>query len=75
MQVACIQADILRCRGEDKTTHMNDRTLVALDTDDSYFNDWMIDLFSLERRTSELSNQKMWTAVKPTYISILVRDN
>ena len=54
---------------------MNDRTLVALDADDSYFNDWMIDLFSLERTTSEKWNDKMWDGVKPTYASILVRPN
>ncbi len=54
---------------------MNDRTLVALDADDSYFNDWMIDLFSLERRASERCNENMWVAVKATYSSILVRGN
>jgi hypothetical protein len=54
---------------------MNDRPLVALDTDDSYFNDWMIDLFSMERRASEGCNEKMWTGVKPTYTSILIREN
>jgi hypothetical protein len=54
---------------------MNDRTLVALDTDDSYFNDWMLDLYSLERRASERWNEKMWRGVSGTYASILVRDN
>lgn len=54
---------------------MNDRTLVALDTDDSFFNDWMIDLFSLERYASERWNEKMWTGVRPTYASILIREN
>lgn len=54
---------------------MNDRTLVALDTDDSYFNDWMIDLFSLERSASDEWNEKMWTGVRPTYSSILIRPN
>jgi hypothetical protein len=54
---------------------MNDRTLVALDADDSYFNDWIIDLFSLERCASQEFNEKMWTGVKPTYASILIREN
>lgn len=54
---------------------MNDRTLVALDADDSYFNDWIIDLFSLERHASQNFNEKMWTGVKPTYASILIREN
>jgi hypothetical protein len=60
---------------EDRGTPMNDRTLVALDTDDSFFNDWMIDLFSLERHASERWNEKMWTGVRPTYASILIREN
>lgn len=54
---------------------MNDRTLVALDTDDSFFNDWMIDLFSLERHSSDSWNEKMWSGVCPTYANILIRDN
>ena len=54
---------------------MNDRTLVALDTDDSYFNDWMLDLYSLERQASDRWNEKMWRGVSGTYASILVRDN
>jgi hypothetical protein len=60
---------------EDRGIPMNDRTLVALDTDDSFFNDWMIDLFSLERCASERWNEKMWTGVRPTYAGILIRDN
>jgi hypothetical protein len=60
---------------EDRGTPMNDRTLVALDTDDSFFNDWMIDLFSLERYASGRWNEKMWTGVRPTYASILIREN
>lgn len=60
---------------EDKGIPMNDRTLVALDADDSFFNDWMIDLFSLERYSSDRWNEKMWTGVRPTYASILIRDN
>jgi hypothetical protein len=60
---------------EDKGADMNDRTLVALDTDDSFFNDWMIDLFSLERYASDRWNEKMWTGVSPTYTSILIREN
>jgi hypothetical protein len=55
--------------------NMNDRTLVALDADDSYFNDWMIDLFSLERAACQHWNEKMWMGVKGTYASILIRDN
>ncbi len=54
---------------------MNGHTLVALDADDSYFNDWMIDLFSLERFASDRWNEKMWTGVKPTYASLLIRQN
>jgi len=54
---------------------MNDRTLVALDADDSYFNDWMIDLFSLERAASDRWNEKMWVGVKSTYATILIRQN
>ena len=54
---------------------MNDRTLVALDTDDSYFNDWMIDLYSLERCSSDKWNEKMWSGVRETYAGILVRSN
>ena len=54
---------------------MNDRTLVALDADDSYFNDWLIDLFSLERYSSDKFSAKMWTGVAPTYATLLVRDN
>ncbi len=54
---------------------MNDRTLVALDADDSYFNDWIIDLYSLERTASERWNENMWSGVKPTYASILIREN
>jgi len=54
---------------------MNDRTLVALDTDDSYFNDWMLDLFSLERCASDRWNERMWAGVRPTYASILIREN
>lgn len=54
---------------------MNNRTLVALDADDSYFNDWMIDLFSLERAASEHRNEKMWAGIKTTYQNILVRPN
>jgi len=54
---------------------MNDRTLVALDTDDSYFNDWMLDLYSLERLASDRWNAKMWRGVSGTYASILVREN
>jgi hypothetical protein len=60
---------------EDKGTNMNDRTLVALDTDDSFFNDWMLDLFSLERLSSDQWNSKMWTGVRPTYAGILIREN
>jgi hypothetical protein len=60
---------------KDRGTPMNDRTLVALDTDDSFFNDWMLDLFSLERCASQGWNEKMWTGVRPTYASILIRDN
>jgi len=60
---------------ESEGLSMNDRTLVALDADDSYFNDWMIDLFSLERAASERWNEKMWTGIKSTYTSILVRPN
>lgn len=54
---------------------MNDRTLVALDAGDSYFNDWIIDLFSLERHASHDYNEKMWSGVAPTYASILIREN
>ncbi len=54
---------------------MNDRTLVALETDDSYFNDWIIDLYSLERCSSDKWSEKMWTGVSPTYAAILVRNN
>lgn len=60
---------------ESKGRSMNDRTLVALDADDSYFNDWMIDLFSLERAASEHRNEKMWAGIKATYQNILVRPN
>lgn len=60
---------------ESERRNMNDRTLVALDADDSYFNDWMIDLFSLERSASENWNEKMWTGVRGTYASILIREN
>jgi hypothetical protein len=56
-------------------TRMNDRTLVALDADDSYFNDWIIDLYSLERYSSDKCSEKMWTGVSPTYAAILIRDN
>jgi hypothetical protein len=56
-------------------TAMNDRTLVALETDDSYFNDWIIDLYSLERCSSDKWSEKMWTGVSPTYAAILVRNN
>lgn len=54
---------------------MNDRPLVALSTQDSYFNDWLIDLYSLERCSSEQYSEKMWSGVAPTYTSILVRPN
>lgn len=54
---------------------MNERTLVALDAGDSYFNDWMIDLFSLERYSSDKFSEKMWTGVSPTYASLLIREN
>lgn len=54
---------------------MNDRTLVALDADDSYFNDWIIDLYSLERYSSDKFSEKMWTGVSPTYAAILIREN
>ena len=55
---------------------MNDRTLVALDTDDSFFNDWMIDLYSLERSSaSDKFSEKMWRGVSNTYASILIREN
>jgi hypothetical protein len=51
------------------------RTLVALDTDDSFFNDWMLDLYSLERCASDRWNDKIWSGVQPTYASILIREN
>jgi hypothetical protein len=54
---------------------MNDRTLVALDTDDSYFNDWVLDLYSLERAASDRCDQHLWDGVRPTYCAILIRDN
>jgi hypothetical protein len=54
---------------------MNDRTLVALDTDDSYFNDWLLDLYSLERLSSDNWNERLWTGVRPTYAGILIREN
>jgi hypothetical protein len=75
MQVAGEIADSLPWMEESRGADMNDRTLVALDTDDSYFNDWLIDLFSLERRASVACNDKMWTGVKPTYTGILIREN
>jgi hypothetical protein len=54
---------------------MKQRSVVALDADDSYFNDWMIDLFSLERYSSAKWNETLWAGVQPTYASILVRPN
>jgi hypothetical protein len=60
---------------EYKGSEMNDRPLVALSTQDSYFNDWLIDLYSLERCSSEQYSEKMWSGVAPTYTSILVRPN
>ncbi len=54
---------------------MNERTLVALDTDDSFFNDWMLDLYSLERCASDRWNDKIWSGVQPTYAGILIREN
>ncbi len=54
---------------------MNNRTLVALDADDSYFNDWLIDLFSLERRASDKHSERLWTGVAATYSSLLIREN
>lgn len=54
---------------------MNNRTLVALDADDSYFNDWLIDLFSLERCASDKYSERLWTGVASTYASLLIRDN
>ena len=55
---------------------MNDeRTLVALDTDDSFFNDWLLDLYSLERCASDRWDDKIWSGVQPTYASILIRQN
>lgn len=54
---------------------MNERTLVALDKDDSFFNDWILDLYSLERLASENFNERMWSGVRPTYASILLREN
>ena len=54
---------------------MNDRTLVALEADDAFFNDWMLDLYSLERCASDRWNEKMWTGVVKTYASILIRRN
>lgn len=54
---------------------MNERPLVALDADDSYFNDWLIDLFSLERSASDKYSERLWAGVAPTYASLLIRDN
>lgn len=56
-------------------TDMNNRTLVALDADDSYFNDWLIDLFSLERCASDKYSERLWTGVSSTYASLLIREN
>lgn len=61
--------------GNNEGAHMNDRTLVALETDDAFFNDWMLDLYSLERCASDRWNEKMWTGVVKTYASILIRRN
>jgi hypothetical protein len=54
---------------------MNERTLVALEADDSYFNEWLLDLYSLERSACDRWNEKLWLGVQPTYASILVRSN
>lgn len=54
---------------------MNERTLVALETDDSYFNDWILDLFSMERRAAGISNDRLWSGVKRTYADLLIREN
>lgn len=55
---------------------MPERSLVALETDDSYFNDWMMDLFSLERATTaENWNEKMWNGISATYAAVLIRSN
>ena len=54
---------------------MNERTLVALDMDDSYFNEWLLDLYSLERTCADGYNTRMWLGVRPSYHSILIRPN
>lgn len=54
---------------------MNERTLVALATDDSYFNDWMLDLYSMERIASVCCDESLWRGVRETYANILLRPN
>jgi hypothetical protein len=54
---------------------MKERTLVALEADDSFFNDWILDLYSLERVSSGTCSDRVWAGVRGTYAQLLIREN